>query len=142
MASNRWEVLTELVTELTAVTGVTTVVRAYTDVDITQYLAADLPLIEVREPAEGNEAEMTGMRAMAYLEMKLKVWFVNWGENPTSTYDTLVKNIRDKIGGSFTLNCEATKCLVVGVSVIQGIMPVYFFEVELSLQYYLNQQAV
>lgn len=141
MSLNRRAALAQLATNLGAVAEVMTVVRHYAELDITQYTEAELPLIGIKEPGESPDEEMTSMRAVMNLETKLRVYFVCWGINPTATYETLVKAIRDKIGSDFTLTLTATKSLVTDISEIDGEMPLYFFDMDISIKYYLNQQA-
>ncbi len=141
MADNRRDLLAYLATLLGAVTGVVTVVRTLVEIDITNYNEAELPLIAVKEPKEIPKTEMTSMRAIQDLETQLKVFFVVWGQNPTSTYETLMKDIRNKLGNDFTLGGNANKILVKDVSLIFGEMPLYHFLMDLDSEYYLDQKA-
>jgi len=139
MAQNRRDVLAQLKTVLEEVTEVKTVVRHHGELDITQYSQADLPLIGMQEPAEGTEEEMTSMHSVANLDVVLKVWFLCWGINPTTTYGALMKMIRNKLGANFTVGERAVKVLVGGISKIEGEMPLFWFNITLDIQYYLNQ---
>ena len=141
---NRRTVLASLKTVLEELlpTYVTMVVRTYKEIDITNYLVADLPLIEIQEPEESAETEMTGRRSIRALEVMLKVWFVDWAEDPDATiYETLMKAIRDKIGAEFTVDSSAIANWIGDVSKIEGEMPVWNFSMGLVLRYYLDQQA-
>lgn len=137
---NRRSVLAGLATILGTVTGVTTVVRSYGDFDVTQYAEVDLPLIVVEEPEEATDEDLTSRRAMMLLDSMLKVWFVDWNDNPQTTYETLMKNIRNKLGSEFLVNQTAVACWVTGIGKIQGQLPVRNFDVEITLRYYLDQQ--
>jgi len=139
MAENRRAILSALKTLLESVTGVTTVVRSYGELDVAQYQASDLPLIEIEEPSESTDEDSTGRRAIMLLEAKLKVWFVDWNDIPQSTYETLMKNIRDDVGSGFTVSGSAVACWITVVSPIKGELPVFNFEMSLRLKYYLNQ---
>ena len=141
MPTKRKNILAELATFLATVTGVETVVRTYTEIDITKYTASQLPLIELLEPAEMNDEELTGRRSIAQLETILKVWFVDWNDTPQATYETLVANIRNKIGDEFRVNNNAIACWVVGVTELDGELPVWNFKIGLKLLYSLNQLA-
>jgi len=141
MTENRRTVLANLITALGNVSGVNTVLRFYINLDITQYTEAELPLIAVKEPAEDNDQELTGRRAMVSLDTKIRLYFVSWGITPTSTYETLMKNIRDEIGGDFNLDSSSVATWVTDVSEIDGDMPLYFVDIGLRSLYYLNQQA-
>jgi len=145
---NRRTVLATLKTGLEELkpTYVATVVRTYTEIDITNYLTADLPLIEIQEPPEVSETEMTGRRSIRALEVALRVWFVDWAEDPDATiYEELMRQIRDKIGAKFTLlqaGVPAAIATWIGdTSKIEGEMPVWNFSMGLVLKYYLDQQA-
>lgn len=144
MAQNRRTILAALKTILEELSPayVKTVVRTYTEIDITNYLTADLPLIEIQEPAEDSDEEMTSRRSIRNLEVVLRVWFFDWAEDPdTVIYETLMKQIRDKIGAEFKIDNTAIADWVGSVSVIAGEMPVWNFSMALILRYYLDQQA-
>jgi len=141
MAENRRSILSNLETALGNVSGVNTVLRFYTNLDVTQYTEAELPLIAVKEPGEENDTEMTGRRAMVSIDLMIRLYFVTWGINPTSTYETLVKNIRDEIGEDFHLNNKSVATWVTSVSDIDGDMPLYSVDIGLRCLYYQNQQA-
>lgn len=119
-----------------------TVVRTYRGVDITMYPDTDLPLVDMREPDEAGAEELTGFRAINKLGLGWRVYFVSWGDDATSTYEALVKDIRNKIGSDFKATGTATKALVVSVSTIQGEMPLYWVDIGLDIRYYLDQQDV
>ena len=51
MAENRRDVLSGLETIIGEITSVTTVVRSYKAIDITNYKEADLPIINIKEQA-------------------------------------------------------------------------------------------
>jgi hypothetical protein len=142
MSLNRREVLSNLASILATTTGITTVVRTYRDIDIMKYASTALPLIELQEPDEAPDEEMTSMMQIAFLDMKARVWFITWGENPTSAYEALVQAVRNKIGANFKLNDTATGCWVVGVGKIEGEMPLFHFDLALRLKYYLSLQDV
>ena len=140
MPENRRNILAELKTVLEEITEVKTVVRSHMDIDIAQYASANLPLINILEPSESAEAELTDRRATQLLEgPQLRVHFVEWAEVPSTAYETLVKAIRDKIGGNFKLNNKVIACWVKSISRTDGLMPLYFFNIELRLMYCLNQ---
>ena len=141
MTENRRDILAELKTVLEEITVVKTVVRSHMFIDITQYASAQLPLINMLEPSESAEQELTDRRATQLLEgPQLRVHFVEWAEIPSAAYEALVKAIRDKIGVKFKLNNKAIACWVKTISKTDGLMPVYFFDIELRLMYCLNQQ--
>lgn len=151
MALNRRAALAKLKTILEEITEIKTVVRSYggrtvrgagdlESFDITSYTSAQLPLIEIQEPAEDTEQQNTSMRAIMALECTLKLWFVSWAEIPTSAYETLIKKIRDKIGANFKLDNTVTGIWVIEISLVSGELPVYNIEIELAMKYYLNQQ--
>jgi len=137
---NRRAVLSNLKTVLEAAVGITTVVRSYSEYDISQVGSANLPLIVIPEPGEDNDPELTSMRAMSTLDTTIKIYFVDWNDTVQSTFGTLVKNIRDQIGNNFTLNTAATTCRVMSISSVQGELPLWFFEIDLRTRYYLNQK--
>ena len=139
MALNRRTILANLKTVLSEITEVKTVVRSFVDLDIKKYSETELPLISIREPAESPDDELVSMRAMQNLELKLRIYFVYWDAFPLSSYETLTKAIRDKIGSNFTLNSSATKVLVTTVSEIRGEIPLYDFDIVVDIKYYLNQ---
>lgn len=139
MTHNRRELLAELKTSLESTTGVVTVVRCYEDLDILNYAEASLPLIEIKEPAESVAQQMVGRQQIIRMGLSLRVWFVSWAEIPTSTYETLMKNVRDKIAGNFTLSQKATGVWVTDIGPIQGMLPVYWFQVGLMAKYCLEE---
>jgi len=143
---NRRTLLANLETALGTISDIKTVFRHYISLDITQYTEIELPLIAIKEPAEENDQEMTARRAMVSLDLSIRLYFVSWGIAPTTvaptrTYETLIKKIRNKVGGDFTLNGGSTATWVIGVSVVDGDMPLYFVDIGLRSLYYQNQQA-
>lgn len=142
MALNRRDILSTLETLLKTVTGITTVVRSYGEegIDITQYAEANLPLIDLIEPAEDNDEEMTSRRSIQFLDTVLRIYFVDWNDNVQSTYETFVKNLRDKVGVEFRVNGTATACWVTSISKVLGEVPLWNIDFDLRVKYYLNQQ--
>lgn len=142
MTENRRDLLANLKTTLEAVSGIENVVRHYSEeFDVSKYKEEDLPLIAIKEPAESPEEECTSMRAMMWLEIKLKVYFTEWELVVGSAYETLMKAIRDKIGGDPNLNSSSVFTYVKGISEIAGEMPLYTFTMDLACRYYLDQTA-
>ena len=144
MTENRRDLLAALAATVAhdQIPEVITVVRHYSEeFDITQYAEAELPLIAIKEPSESPEEECTSMRAMMWLEATFKVYFVHWGISPDSTYETLMKAIRDKIGADPNLNSSSVFTYVKGISEIAGEMPLYTFTMDLACRYYLDQTA-
>jgi len=137
---NRRISLAGLASVVAEIPEIITVVRTYKEIDITQYLAAELPLVEIREPEEVPVAELTGQRALQSLEVTLKVWFVNWGDNPLAAYEELMRLLRNKIGANFTLAGETCATWITRISPIDGTMPVFWYEMGLTMHYYLNQK--
>ena len=142
MAQNRRSILAALATISHGVTAVNTVRRVHAPIDITQWAEAELPLVEIEEPAESADTELTNMRQMVFLDIKLTVWFVLWGESPTSTSEKLETDIRNAIGNNFTLNCTAVCAWVTNVAKVDGEMPLYHFEISVRLKYYLELENV
>lgn len=140
MAQHRNDVLDGLKTLISDVSGVTTVVRTYGDIDIAQYSSTDLPLVSIKEPEEDTYEELTSRRSMMLLVTKLVVWFVDWNLDIKSTYETLMKNIRDKIGSDFTISGNAVEVRVNSITEIDGNLPVWNFGLELELKYYIDEQ--
>jgi len=142
MAENRRTLLASLKTALEDVVGEDHVVRHYAEeLDISKYRERDLPLIAIHEPAESTETELTSMRAMMWLEIKLKVYFMDWELVVGSAYEALLKSIRDKIGGDPNLNSSSVFTYVGTISEVAGEMPLYTFTMELMSRYYLDQTA-
>ena len=135
---NRRDALEELKTQLEAVSGVTTVVRSYGDLDITNYAEAELPLIEISEPDEDTYTEMVSQRNLMQINAILKIWFVDWNTIIQTSYETLMKNIRDKIGAKFKLENDAIQCRVDSISKVEGELPLWSYTIVLELKYYLN----
>ena len=138
MAENRRDVLSGLETIISEITSVTTVVRSYKAIDITNYKEADLPLINIIEPAEDTHQDMTSHRAIMLLDVELKVWFVSWAESSADAYETLMKGIRDKIGANFTLDDTVDAAWIDSVTEISGEMPVYSYGISMQIHYYLD----
>lgn len=139
MADNRRDILSNLAT-VVDITEVTTVVRSYVAVDILNYKEAELPLINIIEPAEDTDQDMTSHRQIMSLEVALRVWFVSWAEIPTGTYETLVKEIRDAIGANFNLDDALDAVWIDSISIVEGELPVYHFDMSLLTRYYLDAQ--
>jgi len=141
MALNRRDILIQLEIILGTITGITTVVRSYGEngIDITQYADTDLPLIDLNEPGESNDEEMTSRRSIQDLEIVLRVYFVDWNDKIQSTYETYIKNIRDKIGSEFKVNNTVTACWITDISKVEGEVPVWHLDMTLNVKYYLNQ---
>lgn len=142
MAQHRDDILAALATLMSTISGVNTVARTYMNIDITQYTESQLPLIEIKEPEESSKVNLVNMRQLMDLGVELRVFFVSWGEIPTSTYETLIKNIRDAIGNDFTLSGNIVACYVTEIGSIEGRVPVYNFEITLQMEYYLSQKNV
>ena len=142
MAQNRRSILTAFAALIDAISQVTTVVRSYRPVDITQYTQAELPLINIIEPAEEPEEHLTSMKEMAWLNLNMRLYFLNWGETPDATYGGLVKAIRDKIGNNFKVSNTATSALIDSISAIgEGSeMPLYWMDFEVAIKYYLDEK--
>jgi len=138
---NRRAVLAELATQIALVSGVVTVQRSYGEFDITQKASSNLPLIEIFEPEEDTYTEMVGRRNLMQLLVSMKVWFVDWNDTPQATYETLMKNIRDKIGSKFKLENDAIECRVDSISAVEGTLPRWSFEMVLELRYYMDEEA-
>ena len=143
MALNRRDILSGLETLLGTVTGITTVVRSYGEegIDITQYAESNLPLIDIIEPEEVNDEEMTNRRSIQFLDTVLRVYFVDWKDDVQVTYETFVKNIRDKVGAEFIVNGTATACWVTDITKTLGELPVWHIDFSLRVKYYLDQQS-
>ncbi|MHA1386760.1 MAG: hypothetical protein ACTSR3_23640, partial [Candidatus Helarchaeota archaeon] len=129
-----------LATIVDNISEVKTVVRSYLDIDVVNYKESELPLVNIREPSEESYESMTSQRSIMDLKIVLRVYFVSWNETPTTTYETLVKKIRDAIGENFTLNGKASGTWVDTISALDGNLPVYFFDIELTCRYYLNEK--
>jgi hypothetical protein len=140
MALQRRALIAKLAEIIDEITAIKTVVRTYTDVDMTLYNEVDLPLADIVEPAEEVFENESTQRSMMSLPLRMRVLFITWGVVPSSTYESLVKAIRDKIGEHFTLDQTATKCQVNSVSGIGGEMPLYYFDVMLETRYHLNEK--
>ena len=139
MKLNRRDIGSNVASVLQALTEVKNVVRSNARLDISNYYETDLPLIEIKEAAETPDVELTSQRQMSFLDLTLRVYFVEWGEFPNSTYETLIKKIRNIIGNNFTLNETANGAWVVGVGEIQGAMPLYYLDLDCRVKYYLEQ---
>ena len=147
---NRRDILSSLKTILESVDGIITVVRSYginttktranEGIDITQYSSTDLPLIDMNEPPEPTDEESTARHSVMLLDIELRVWFVDWTDQPQSSYETLMKNIRNKIGDNFKVNNTATACWVTDISDIKGELPLFYYDITLRVKYYLDQR--
>ena len=142
MTENRRDVLSNLKIALEAVTGVAIVIRHYAEeLDVSKYKEADMALIAIHEPSEVAEEELTSMRAMQWLEIQLKVYFMDWELVVGATYEALLKNIRDKIGSDPRINSTSVFTYVGAISAVAGEMPLYSFTMTLRSRYYLDQTA-
>ena len=142
MAQNRRSVLAAFAILMDAISQVTTVVRTYRPIDITQRVQADLPLLNIIEPDEEPEEHMTSMREMAWLTLNMRLYFLHWEETPNPTYGGLVKAIRDKVGDSFRVSNTATSALIESITTISedSEMPLYWMDFEVAIKYYLDEQ--
>jgi len=142
MAQNRRSVLAAFEALMGAISQVTTVVRSYSPIDITQRTQAELPLINIMEPAEEPEEHLTSMREMAWLTLNMRLYFVHFEETPDAVYGGLVKAIRDKIGNNFRVSNTATSALIDSISAIgEGSeMPLYWMDFEVAIKYYLDEK--
>lgn len=138
MSQNRRTVLDAIYDKVDAVTVVKTVTRSLAVRDILNYNETDLPLVDLREPRETADVEMTSMRQIGFLDVILRVWFTHWGEDPSSTYETLMKDIRNKLGEDPTMGQCAVASWVTGVSNVEGEMPLFRFDISLRTKYHLN----
>lgn len=138
MLLNRRDIGSNVKTVLDAVSEVKTVVRTNARIDIANYYSSDLPLVEIMEADESPDVELTGRRQMSFLDLTLRVYFLEWGEFPNTTYETLIKKIRNAIGNNFNLNDTANGAWVVGVGEIQGTMPLYSLDIKVRVKYYLE----
>ena len=141
MALNRRAILSGLAAVLAEITEVKTVVRTLLDADMKIYATTVLPLIEVQEPDETEDRSLTSQRQIMFLDTVIRVWFVRWGADPNSTYETLVTKIRNKIGDHFTINETATGAWVTRVTGIEGAMPLYHFDMSIRVKYYLDEKS-
>ena len=121
MTENRRDVLSNLATALGTVSGVNTVIRHYAEVlDVSKYKESEMALIAIHEPSEIAEEELVSMRAMQWLEINLTVYFMDWELFVGTTYETLLKNIRDKIGSDPRINSSSVFTYVGAISVVGG----------------------
>ena len=145
MAQNRRDILDSLKTLIESVTGITTVIRTYNEDDealnIEIYATADLPLVEIKEPDEPTYQEMTSHRTLMQLLVDLRVYFVDWNTNVQASYETLMRDIRNKIGDDFKLGNTTIESRVDSISPIEGVLPVRSFGISLELRYYLNEKS-
>jgi len=143
MAQNRRSVLTAFAALMDAISQVTTVVRSYAPINIGQRTQAELPLINIMEPAEEPEEHLTSMREMAWLNLNMRLYFLHFEETPDAAYGGLVKAIRDKIGNNFRVSNTATSALVDSISAIgEGSeMPLYWMDFEVAIKYYLDEKV-
>ena len=96
-------------------------------------------MLNIVEPPEDVDTQQTSMRSMQNLELNLRTYFVYWGIDPDSTYEALMKAIRDAIGGGFKVSNTVTAAQVGLISELDGQMPLYFFDIEVIITYHLNQ---
>jgi len=75
------------------------------------------------------------------LMVDLKVYFVDWNTDVQDSYETLMKNLRDKIGGDFKLGNTTIESRVDSISPVEGILPLRSFGISLELRYYLNEKS-
>lgn len=136
----RYYILSAMADIFSEVVGVETVTRSFKDADVSGYDEADLPLVEIQEPWESPDVEATGRRQVMLLDVKIRIWFANWCEEPNLVYEGLLKAIRDTVGSNFNLNGTATACWVTEVSKVEGETPLYHFDITLRTKYWLNQQ--
>jgi hypothetical protein len=145
MAQNRRDILAGLETLLGTVTGVTTVVRTYGEADVALnielYASTDLPLVEMMEPEEETYQEMTSHRTLMQLLVNIRIYFVDWNTDVQASYETLMKNLRDKIGGDFKLGDTTIESRVDSITPIEGVLPVRNFGISLELRYYMNEKS-
>jgi hypothetical protein len=120
------------------ISEVKTVVRSKASVDITNYCYSQLPLVDIIEARETPSPELTSMRQMSFLDLVLRVYFIEWAEWPGTEYENLVKKIRDAIGNNFTLDGAANAAWVVEVSEVTGVMPLYHLDIRVRVKYYLE----
>jgi len=139
---NRRTVLAKLAIKMAEVDEIKTVIRVYVkNFDLTQFLQAQLPLLAIIEPAEETDDEMTSQRSLMALATQFVIHFLHWGITPDPAYEILVKKIRDKVGANFDLDGLITEARVDSVSVISGAMPLYNFDMDLEMKYYLNEMV-
>ena len=139
---NRRLILAKLAVEMDTVSGINTVIRVYTKTfDLTQFTQAQLPLLTIIEPAEETDDEMTSQRSLMALIAQMSIHFLHWGITPDATYEAIVKAIRDKIGSNFDLDGLITEARVDALSTIGGAMPLFNFDMDLEMKYYLNETA-
>ena len=139
---NRRTVLAKLAVKMAEVDEIKKVIRVYVkNFDLTQFTQAQLPLLAIIEPAEGTDDEMTSQRSLMDLATQFSVHFLHWGITPDPTYETLVKKIRDKVGANFDLDGVVTEARVSDLSVIGGEMPLYNFDMDLEMKYYLDEMV-
>jgi hypothetical protein len=50
-----------------------------------------------------------------------------------------MKNIRNKLGDKFILGGDSLICRVDAISAIAGTLPVWHFDMNLELRYYINE---
>jgi len=144
MEQNRGNVLAALKTTITNLgsTYAKTVVRSYSGADIQMYLDTDLPLVDMREPNENNDKELTSFRSINKMALVLRIYFVSWAESASSTYEDIIKSVRNAIGANFKATETALKAEVTTISGIQGEMPLYWVDIGLDIRYYLDQKDV
>jgi hypothetical protein len=137
----RYNILNAMADIFSEVIGVESVTRSYKEANLTGYNEADLPLVEIQEPWETADVEATSMHQVMLLDVKLRIWFADWCEEPNVVYEGLLKAIRDTIGNNFNLNGTATACWVTEVTRVEGETPLYHFDITLRTKYWLNQKV-
>lgn len=138
MSQNRRTILDAIYDKLATVASVETVTRSLAVRDILNYNEAELPLVDIREPREVADVEMTSMRQIGFLDVILRVWFVCWGEDPSTTYESLMQDIRNELGEDPTMGQCAVASWVTGVSNVEGEMPLFRFDISLRTKYHLD----
>lgn len=120
--STRNEVLNNLATLLSGVSGIKTVVVANEPLDLQQYAVAELPLIEIRVESESVDYE-TGRVGYWHLTMAVTVYFLAT-QNDDSGRETLNEGIKNKIGSDPTLSEICEMCEIVSEN-SEGAFPLY-----------------
>jgi len=140
MALTRRATLAAFATLMEEISEITTVVRSLRPIDPKQYAQAELPLLNIVEPEEDVKEEEIGMHSLQELTLDgFRLYFLNWGETPSATYETLIKRVRDKLGDNFKVSNTATAALIGSISAVQGRMPLYWVDVEVRIEYYMAQ---
>jgi len=137
----RYYIMNAMADIFSEVIGVESVTRSYKEADMTAYNEADLPLVEIQEPFEAADVEATSQHQVMLLDVKIRIWFADWCEEPSYVYEGLLKAIRDTLGNNFNLNGTATACWVTEVTKVEGETPLYHFDLTLRTKYWLNQRS-